>query len=90
MTNLAYLAEKESKSLRYPDFSKNAAYQTACHKRKALGIQRRYGALMLLICAAAIGVSLLSEATDLTALLVLLPLSLYLLLSKQVLLYQPY
>ena len=52
-------------------------------------MQRRYGLYLLLLCVVLAVISLGTAVADLTAVLVFAPLGLYLLTTKQVLLYRP-
>ena len=91
MTNLAYkqTAAVEQSNVSYIDFAAHAARRAAQQKKKALCLQHRYGALLMALSLLCTVISLATTFTDLTALLVLAPLGLYLLLSKNVILYRP-
>ena len=91
MTNLAYkqTVEIQQDNVSYIDFAAHAARRTARRQKKALCIQHRYGAALLALCLLCVLLSFATTLTDLTALLVLAPLGLYLLLSKNVILYHP-
>ena len=91
MTNLAYkqTVENEQSNVSYIDFAAHAAQRAARQQKKAICLQHRYGAILVALCALCVLISLATTFTDLTALLVLAPLGLYLLLTKNVILYQP-
>ncbi len=93
MTNLAYKQNydvtERSSNLSYVDFAAHAASRSEQQRKKALCLQHRYGAILLLACIACILVGFVSYATDLTAVLVFVPLGIYLLLTKKVILYRP-
>ena len=92
MTNLAYKQTQESEqksNLSYIDFASHATRRAAQDKKRALCLQHRYGALLLALCLLCAVISLGTTFTDLTALLVLAPLAVYLLLTKNVILYHP-
>ena len=91
MTNLAYkqTAETKQTNISYIDFAAHAAHRTAMRQKKALCLQHRYGAVLLALCLLCALLSLATTFTDLTALLILAPLGLYLLLTKNVILYRP-
>lgn len=91
MTNLAYNQSTvaEQSNVSYIDFAAHAARRAAQRKKKALCMQHRYGAILTALCLLCTVISLATTFTDLTALLVLAPLGLYLLLSKNVILYRP-
>lgn len=90
MTNLAYRQTAQKNNLAYVDFAAHAAYTRALQRRRALGLQHRYGVCLLALCALAAVAGLCSATTDLTALLVLAPLGVYLLCTRQVILYCPH
>ena len=90
MTNLAYTRQQEEDNVRRIDFAAAARCRDAARKKKALVLQHRYGLVLLLLCAVCMAVALTGVGvTDLTALLVLAPLGLWLLCSRTVLLYLP-
>lgn len=89
MSNLAYQQPQALDNLTYPAFAAHAAYRRAKRMRKILGLQRRYGACLLLLCLLGGCVALASPGTDLTALLVLFPLAIYLLTTRKAILYRP-
>ena len=91
MTNLAYQRSSESSvqiNVSYVDFAAHAARCDEIRRRKALCAQHRFGLLLILLCAVSIGISLATTFTDLTAMLLLAPLGVYLLTTKNVILYQ--
>ncbi len=92
MTNLAYKQTQETareNNVSYIDFAAHAARRTEKHRKQALCLQHRYGALLLALCFVCICISLATSFTDLTALLVLAPLGVYLLLTKSIIVYHP-
>ena len=90
MTNLAYAKQQEESNLRRIDFAAEARRRDAARQKKALVLQHRYGLAVLLLCAVCTTVALMTAgATDLTALLLLGPLGLWMLCSRTVLLYLP-
>ena len=90
MTNLAYARQQEESNVRRIDFAAAARYRDAARMKKALAVQHRYGLVLLLLCAVCMTVALAGTGvTDLTALLVLGPLGLWMLCSRTVLLYLP-
>lgn len=91
MTNLAYkkFNDKNARNnISYVDFAAHAARRDEIRHRKALCAQHRFGLLLVLLCIVSIGISLATTFTDLTALLLLAPLGVYLLTTKKVILYQ--
>ncbi len=88
-TNLAIRQTEQKNNLSYVDFAAHAAARKSASQKRALCLQHRYGFALVLLCAAAFCISLATTCTDLTALLVLAPLGVYLLLTKQVLVYRP-
>ena len=90
MTNLAYVRPQKEDNVRRIDFAAAARRKDAARMKKALVLQRRYGLALLLLCAVCTALALTgTEVTDLTALLVLGPLGLWMLCSRTVLLYLP-
>lgn len=89
MTNLAYRQPQKQENGIYVDFAAHAARRKAQQEKKYLCVQRRYGLYLLLLCVVLAVISLGTAVADLTAVLVFAPLGLYLLTTKQVLLYRP-
>lgn len=88
MTNLAYVRPEHEKKAEYIDFSENAARLAEARRRRILGLQHRYGMVLLLACVLAAVTGVLSYGTDLTVLLLLAPLGIYLLRTKELVLYK--
>ncbi len=91
MTNLAYKQTQEPAregNVSYIDFAAHAARRTEKRRKQALCLQHRYGALLLALCLVCACISLATSFTDLTALLVLAPLGVYLLFTKSIIVYR--
>lgn len=91
MTNLAYKQECISNTqdnVSYIDFAAHAARREEKRRRKALCAQHCYGLVLLVLCLTAVLISIAASFTDLTAILLLAPLGIYLLVTKNVILYQ--
>ncbi len=89
MTNLAMEYSKQESNLSYVDFAAHAAARRRAAHKRTLCLQHRYGLALVLLCVMALITALATACTDLTALLVLAPLGVYLLFTKQALLYRP-
>ncbi len=92
MTNLAYRQQSAVQTnASYPDFAQHAKMAALRRYRRTIAAQHRYGFVLTLACLVTtlLAMAVSAEAVEFTGAVVLLPLGIFLMLTKKAVFYPP-